>query len=242
VFPLYFSSFPSLGVVGQPVVVTVREHRSDGTTTTPTPVAGITVTDGGSHTAVTDAGGRATLTYEGAGTTYLVATKGGSVPTTLRALTVVAPVSITPAATAPVEAAPVEAPAAPTPAPAPGTAPDTTAPVATLVGLTDGRRFKRGRAPRELKGAIADTGPVQQVKLRLTRRVDGRCASFSGGRERFRRVSCADHGWWFGIGDDAQWSYLLPERLAPGRYELEVKATDAAGNTGKVERVRFRVV
>jgi hypothetical protein len=242
VFPLYFSSFPSFGVVGQPVVVTVREHRSDGTTTTPTPVAGVTVTDGGAHTAVTDADGRATLSYDSAGTTYLVATKGGSVPSPVRALSVIAPVMAAPAPAAPVEPTPVEAaPAPPAAAPAPVAAPDTTAPVAKLLGIADGRRYQRSRAPRELRGAIAETGDVKQVKLRLTRRSGGRCATFSAGRERFRPIRCAGDGAWFGIGEDPQWSYLLPARLAPGRYELEVKATDAAGNTGKVERVRFRV-
>ena len=34
----------------------------------------------------------------------------------------------------------------------------------------------------------------------------------------------------FGIGSNGNWSYLLPRRLAPGRYVLDVKAFDRARN------------
>jgi hypothetical protein len=43
------------------------------------------------------------------------------------------------------------------------------------------------------------------------------------------------------IGDDADWSYLLPSKLPKGSYVLEVKAIDAAGNAGEPAVKRFRV-
>jgi hypothetical protein len=39
-----------------------------------------------------------------------------------------------------------------------------------------------------------------------------------------------------------RWSYLLPERLAPGRYALEAIAVDRAGNRDRLERGRNKVV
>jgi hypothetical protein len=69
------------------------------------------------------------------------------------------------------------------------------------------------------------------VKLRLTRDDNGRCAYFSGRKERFVASRCgATHGFWFAIGDRADWSYLLPSRLPRGRYVLDVNAIDKAYN------------
>jgi hypothetical protein len=69
------------------------------------------------------------------------------------------------------------------------------------------------------------------VKLRLTRNDHGRCAYFSGRKERFVPSRCgAAHGLWFGIGDRADWSYLLPSPLPRGRYVLDVNAIDKAYN------------
>jgi hypothetical protein len=117
---------------------------------------------------------------------------------------------------------------------------DTTAPATTLA-LRDGSVFSRRRAPRLLRGSVeADPSGLQAVKLRLTRRVGGRCAYFSGRRERFRPVRCG-RGSFFRIGDRADWSYLLPKRLGRGRYVLEAKAIDGAFNRGPVARVRLRV-
>ena len=48
-------------------------------------------------------------------------------------------------------------------------------------------------------------------------------------------------GSFFRIGDQAEWSYLLPRRPGRGSYVLEVKAIDGAFNRGAVTRVRFRV-
>jgi hypothetical protein len=118
-------------------------------------------------------------------------------------------------------------------------APDRTPPTAKLAGLTDHAILKTG--PRELRGSFTDAGGVKQVKLRLTKRLGKRCWYFSGSMERFRRVRCG-RGAYFGIGDKADWSYLLPARLGKGRYVLDAVAIDAAGNRTPLERGTTRVV
>jgi hypothetical protein len=111
-----------------------------------------------------------------------------------------------------------------------------------IEGIRDGRNYVRRRAPRELKGSV-DLGPagLRAVRLSLQRKKAGRCRAFSGTRERFVLRRCGAHPA-FSIGDDADWSYLLPKRLAPGRYDLRVIAVDRAGNRDRVRRGRSRVL
>jgi hypothetical protein len=53
----------------------------------------------------------------------------------------------------------------------------------------------------------------------------------------------AKRGKWFSAGDREQWSYLLPARLGPGRYVLDLQASDKAGNVDTLlQRTRTRVV
>jgi len=116
------------------------------------------------------------------------------------------------------------------------------APRAGIRGIRDGRAYARRRAPRELEGTV-DVGPagLRAVRLSLQRKRAGRCWAFSGTQERFVRRRCGGHPA-FSIGDEADWSYLLPKRLAPGRYDLRVIAVDRAGNRDRVRRGRNRVV
>ena len=47
----------------------------------------------------------------------------------------------------------------------------------------------------------------------------------------------------FSIGDRADWSYLLPSKLAKGRYVLDVRATDGTGKADTtLQRGRNRIV
>ncbi len=119
--------------------------------------------------------------------------------------------------------------------------PDTTAPAASILGIRDGQRFTRRRAPRELSGKVSeDASGLWAVKIRLTRRLDGRCWYFSGSREQFLKRTCGkQHA--FKVGDRAEWSYLLPARLPRGRYVLSTYAIDNAFNHGEESRVVFRV-
>ena len=119
--------------------------------------------------------------------------------------------------------------------------PDRTAPVATIAGLRDGQVFRRRRAPRELRGSVsADPSGLWAVKIRLTRRLGGKCWYFSGTRERFLKRTCGK-SYAFKVGDRADWSYLLPSRLPRGRYVLNTYAIDNAFNRGAEQTLRFRV-
>jgi hypothetical protein len=127
------------------------------------------------------------------------------------------------------------------PPPPQGSTPDTTAPSATILGIRDGQRFTRRRAPRKLRGtASADPSGLWAVKIRLTRRLGGTCWYFSGSKERFLKRRCGkQHA--FKVADATDWSYLLPARLPRGRYVLATYAIDRAFNRGAEQRVVFRV-
>ena len=118
------------------------------------------------------------------------------------------------------------------PAPAQHTpAPDRTDPMSAITNIREGKVFRRGKAPRVLRGEVSDDSGLRMVKLRITRRARDRCSTYSRTRERFMRRRCgARHGWWFRIGDSADWEYQLATRLPRGRYVLDVKAWDNAWN------------
>jgi hypothetical protein len=120
---------------------------------------------------------------------------------------------------------------------------DTSAPVGRIRGIREKQRFSRRRAPRVLRGSVsADPAGLRAVKLSLTRsRRGGRCSIYSPSRERFRRARCGRRVN-FKIGDRQDWSYLLPRRLGPGRYVLDVIAVDKLGNRDRLARGRSRVV
>ncbi len=113
------------------------------------------------------------------------------------------------------------------------------APDPEILGLTRRVRLAADKGPRELRGRInLGSSRLLSVRLRLTRKSGGRCAYFSGSTESFRRTRCGT-GWSFAIGDRARWSYLLPERLGPGRYVLQVIAKDATGAARAEDLVFF---
>jgi hypothetical protein len=120
-------------------------------------------------------------------------------------------------------------------------APDRTAPVATIAGIRDGQAFSRRGAPRELRGSVtADPSGLWAVKIRLTRRLGKTCWYFSGSKEQFLKRTCGKQ-YAFKVGDRTDWSYLLPARLPRGRYVLDSYAIDNVFNHGASQTVRFRV-
>ena len=141
------------------------------------------------------------------------------------------------ATTTPVDATPLTPPAPLEPV----FAPDTTAPVATITGLRNRQRFAKGKGPRELRGTVADTGGLRSVEVRLRRQTAKKCFGFDARGESFKRIRCSRGATWFSVGSSADWSYLLPARLKKGLYQLQVRATDAAGNQSAIQSLRFRV-
>jgi hypothetical protein len=116
--------------------------------------------------------------------------------------------------------------------------PDRTPPRARVSSIRKGQVFSRGKAPKLLKGKVAEDGSVLMVKVRLTRNDNGRCSAYSAKRERWiRREQCgADEGWWFKVGDRPDWEYQLASKLPRGRYVLDVNVIDKAYNRDDARR------
>jgi hypothetical protein len=115
------------------------------------------------------------------------------------------------------------------------------APDPELAGIARRQTFAAGKGPRQLKGkVILGSEALLQVKLRLTRKVGKKCSYYSGSVEAFRPVKTCGTGYFFKVGDRADWSYLLPERLGKGRYTLDVAVSDRK-NQRRVESVVFFV-
>lgn len=107
---------------------------------------------------------------------------------------------------------------------------------ALLTSIRNGRTYRRGHAPRLLAGRVSAPSAVVSVSLSLGRSYRGRCYAYDGLRERFERARCG-HASLFSAGSGADFSYLLPSALQPGRYLLELKARDVQGTLGGTEAV-----
>jgi hypothetical protein len=221
---------PDVAAPGAVVNVKVVEYDTQGN---PTPVAGATVS-GGDSASSTNADGIAAVTFSTRGERFVRATRPNRAPTESE------PVCVTDGAdgfcgtTRPGDPAPPVTAAPP--------APDRLAPLASILGIAEQQVFGRAAAPRKLEGTVtADPSGLHAVKLRLTRRHRGRCSYFSKKADGFARTRCG-RSFAFTIGDRADWSYLLPERLGPGRYVLDAVAIDKAFNRDALARGRNRVV
>jgi hypothetical protein len=215
VFPLRILDVPASAQQGAPFTITVVKYETDSNgdpgTGNPVPEEGVTVTGGGAS-ATTDASGHATLTLPTAGSFTLRATKSGDAPSAAE------PVTVTPLGTPPPYTIP------PTP--------DRTPPLASISGIREHQKFRHRHGPRTLHGTVSsDPSGIKDVKLRLTRTYKHHCYVFSNHKARFVRSRCgADRAKFFSIGAHQSWSYLLPARLGPGRYVLDVTAIDGASN------------
>lgn len=112
--------------------------------------------------------------------------------------------------------------------------PDVSAPL-------DGHFYAHGKGPRVLAGKILSHGSVTSVSLELRREYRGRCYAYEGARERFEKAACGT-GKPFAVSKSEAFSYLLPSALPPGRYVLDIQATDAVGNHTTLARGTSRVV
>jgi hypothetical protein len=242
-FPIVLSGVPASAQRGQAFTVTVLRYDDQGIAA---PLAGATVAGGG-VSATTDGSGQATVALPSTGTASLQATAPNSVRSPSVAVCVHDGNDGTCGTTAPGQPAP------PPPPPCAtngrdglcGTV-DKTPALGQIKGIGEHERFPRGKGPRTLTGiANPDPSGLRGVELRLTREEGGRCSTFDGARAAFVRMGrCgALRGRWFSAGTSSPWSYLLPSRLPAGRYVLDVRTTDGAGNLdATLQRARDRVV
>jgi hypothetical protein len=232
-------SVPATATLGQPLTVKVTRTKSDfAGPPTREPVAGATVSGGGAS-AITGADGSAQLVLGTRGPTSLRATDSGDIRSASE------PVCVTDGSDGACGSSAASACATTGDDGLCGTK-DKRAPRGKIASITEGQRFAKGKGPRSLSGTVAgDPSGIADVRLRLTRNDHGHCQTFDGRRERMVAMKrCgAKRGKWFSAGDRERWSYLLPARLGPGRYVLDVQARDRAGNVDTLlQRTRTRVV
>jgi hypothetical protein len=223
-------SAPAVAERGAPISVSVTSY--DNVSGAASPAVGAAVTGGGAG-ATTDSAGHATLAIPQTGNILLQVTASGSVRTETT-VCVHDGNDGTCGTTSPSGAS----------TPAPGAAAAYKGPyavVAQATGVQDGHVYPRARGPKVLAGTIATHTSVASVSLKLRRSYRGRCFAYDGLAERFKRARCG-HGSFFAVGSAPSFSYLLPAALAPGRYVLDVQASDAAGNRTTLARGSSRIV
>lgn len=234
---------PAVAELGESVPVTVRQYDQAGE---PSPAAGASITwPGGS--ASTDPQGEALLTFARTGVVAVHVTGAASGPPAVRTE---ASICIhrgddgNCGTSAPASTPSVSGSAA---LPATGAAGfqsshgPAVALAAQLEGVREGRVYGAGRAPRILSGRAAGDSPVTALSIELHRRYRNRCSQYSGTRERFVPARCG-HGSFFKVSGDGTFSYLLPAPLGPGRYVLDIEATDAQGQRTTLARGTTRIV
>jgi hypothetical protein len=230
---------PAAAEVGEPLSVTVSAYAN--LTGAKSAANGATVAYEGGQ-ATTDASGHATLRFMHSGEMTVKVSAPRAIRTEMTICvhagndgTCGTPTSG--GSTTPTVATTTSGPLAPPPPPYKGAY----ALVAHVSGPIDGHVYPRRSAPRVLAGTIASHSPVTTVSAELRRAYRGRCYAYEGARERFLPARCG-HGSLFKVSNDASFSYLLPAALAPGRYVLDVQASDAAGNTSTLARGSSRIV
>jgi hypothetical protein len=227
---------PVSASVGEPVTVTVKKYTAGGEGA---PVAGATVA-GGTAPVLTDAGGHAAVTFSSPG----VITLRASAPEAVRTEASVCVHNGNDGSCGTQAPGGSPSTSGPSTSGVAGLATRYTGPfalVAKATGLMDGRVYPRAHAPRLLSGSILAHSAVSSVSLELRRRFRGRCYAYDGIAERFRRARCGQ-GSFFKVSSNGVYSYLLPSALAPGRYVLDVQATDVAGNRTTLARGTSRLV
>jgi hypothetical protein len=242
VLPLVLAGVPAGAVAGMPFTVQTKLVQTRAGTFpeigegTPAPQGGVVVSGGGAS-ATSDESGTATITISKPGSYSLVARKPGDAPS--------APVSVC------VRGAAESACAAQLPSssrsggePAHAQTPPYIGPFALVPHLQaplEGRVYAHGHAPRLIVGAVSAHSAVSSVSVKLRRRYGGRCYAFDGTTATFRRATCG-HASAFKVSSNALFSYFLPFALAPGRYVLDIEATDVAGNRTSLARGTSRIV
>ncbi len=228
---------PTTAAVGESVPLTVTRYSASGEGS---PAAGATIA-GAQASATAGSTGHATVTFVAPGTYTLQATAPESVRTETTVCvhtgndgtcgTTKAPGAGTSAggtttAAGSAAAAPYKGPYAV---------------VAKASSVSEGHVYKRGNAPRILSGSVLAHTTVTATSLELRREYRGRCYAYNGVTTRFARARCGA-GSFLKVSSNGVFSYLLPAALAPGRYVLDIEATDAAGNRTTLSRGTTRIV
>ena len=113
--------------------------------------------------------------------------------------------------------------------------------LARLTGLLEGHVYGAHRAPRVLAGTVSSGALISSISIELHRRNKGRCSAYDGVTERFVPARCGQ-GRFFKVSSNGVFSYLLPAALGPGRYVLDVEASNSDGEHTTLARGSTRIV
>jgi hypothetical protein len=222
---------PAIAERGAPITVSVTSYANASGAASP--AAGATVTGGGAS-ASTDANGNATLTLTQTGNVQL----GVTAPNSVRSE---AKVCVHDGNDGNCGTTSPSGATSPPPPSATVAYKGPYAIVARTTGVSEGHVYPRGHGPKLLSGTIGTHAQVASVSLELRRSYRGRCFAYNGKIERFKPARCGQ-GELFNVGSAPSFSYLLPAALAPGRYVLDVQATDIVGNRTSLARGSSRIV
>ncbi len=229
---------PATANAGEAVTVTVGQYNSKGEAS---PAVGANVAGGG-VSASTDFQGHATMRFSGDGTYTLHANGSSEGPPAVRSETSICVhegndgtcgTSIA-GGSSPTQTASATA----TSHPYTGVF----ALVARSTAVRDGHVYSRRQAPRLLTGTVIAHSPVTSISISLRRRSKGRCFTYNGTLERFVKAPCGKDGFFKVASGGTSFSYLLPAKLAPGRYVFDISSTDTAGNHAALARGSTRTV
>ncbi len=228
---------PAVVNAGETVTVTVKQYNSNGEAS---PAVNANVAGGGTS-ATTDSQGHATMRFSGDGTYVLHANGSQEGPASVRSQTSICVHEGNDGAcgtTAAGGSSPVQTASGTTSHPYTGAF----ALVARSTAVSEGHVYARGHAPRLLTGSVIAHTAVTSISLELRRSFKGRCSAYDATSERFVKARCGTGSAFKVASGGDTFSYLLPAKLAPGRYVLDISSTDAAGNHAALARGSTRTV
>jgi hypothetical protein len=235
---------PATVEANRAVTVTVLSYPAAGGP--PSPAIGATVVGGGDANAIpTDEHGQTTMIFSGDGRYVLHASGAGEGPTSIPGEAFICvhegndgTCGTTLPGNSPLTQTPLSSGSSSKTTPYTGPF----ALVAKATGVSEGHLFPHGRGPRLLTGDVIAHSPVTSTSIELRRSYRGRCYAYNGTRARFIEARCGRGSFFKVAGGGTSFSYLLPAKLPPGRYVLDLRSTDAAGNHTVLARGSTRTV
>jgi hypothetical protein len=92
-----------------------------------------------------------------------------------------------------------------------------------------------------LRGTARDTGcGIDRVTIAVSRKKGGKCRPLTRKKRLGRRIRCSRHRW-LPVRGTTHWSFRLPKRLPAGRYLVQTRAIDFAGNVQRPRTKRLRL-
>jgi hypothetical protein len=132
-------------------------------------------------------------------------------------------------------------PAAATDNPKPGVQPGACVDhVKPTLGFT-AKAARRASRKRVLRGTAGDTGcGLNKVAISVALKKGSKCRPLKKNRKLARAVRCSKHRW-LHVRGTARWSYRLSKRLPKGRYVVQTRAIDFAGNVKRSHTRRLKL-